>query len=106
VAPQLLTAAPPLRFFDPDPAQFPCLRLALEAAAAGGTMCAVLNGANDTAVQAYLDGHVEFADIPRIISETMEQHRPTAHPTLDDILTVDAWARRTAGERILQCLPR
>jgi 1-deoxy-D-xylulose-5-phosphate reductoisomerase len=106
VAPQPLAAAGPLRFFDPDLEQFPCLRLALEAAAAGGTMSAVLNGANDTAVQAYLEGHIELTDIPRIITETMDQHRPTAHPTLDEILAIDAWARRTAGERILQCSPR
>jgi 1-deoxy-D-xylulose-5-phosphate reductoisomerase len=103
VPPRLDAAAAPLRFFDPDPAQFPCLRLALEAAATGGTMCAALNGANDAAVQAYLDGQVELGEIARIIRDTMDQHRPKAHPTLDDVLAVDAWARRTAGERIVQC---
>jgi len=89
-----------LRFFEPDLEQFPCLRLALEAAAAGGTACTVLNGANETAVRAYLDEQLPFAEIPRIIAETLEQHAPVAHPTLDDVLSADAWARRTAQERM------
>jgi 1-deoxy-D-xylulose-5-phosphate reductoisomerase len=101
-----LTELGELRFFTPDPAQFPCLRLALEAAAAGGTMTAVLNGANDTAVRAYLDGQMAFSDIPRVIAETVEQHQPLAHPTLDDILGADAWARQQAHERIVQWSPR
>jgi 1-deoxy-D-xylulose-5-phosphate reductoisomerase len=101
-----LTELGGLRFFEPDVEQFPCLRLALDAAAAGGTMCAVLNGANDAAVHAYLEGQMEFGDLPRVIAETMEQHRPVAHPTLDEVLDADAWARRTAAERILQCSPR
>jgi 1-deoxy-D-xylulose-5-phosphate reductoisomerase len=103
---QRLTELGGLRFFEPDLEQFPCLRLALEAAATGGTMTAVLNGANDTAVHAYLDGQLEFPDIPRVIAETMEQHRPTAHPALDEVLEADAWARRAAAERILQWSPR
>ena len=101
-----LTELGALNFFNPDPAQFPCLRLALEAAAAGGTMTAALNGANDAAVRAYLEGQMGFADIPRVIAETIEQHRPLAHPTLDDILEADTWARHQAHERIAQCSPR
>ena len=77
-----------------------------EAAAAGGTMTAVLNGANDAAVRAYLEGQMGFGDISRVIAETVEQHRPIAHPTLDDILEADTWARHQAHERILQCSPR
>ena len=91
-----------LHFMAPDLERFPCLRLALEAAAAGGTACAALNGANDTAVQAYLDDQLPFLDIPRVIADTMEQHTPTAHPTLDEILSVDAWARTTAGDLVHQ----
>ena len=101
-----LTGLGGLRFFEPDMEQFPCLRLALDAAAAGGTMCAALNGANDAAVHAYLEGQMEFADIPRVIAETLEQHRPVAHPTLEEVLDADAWPRRAAAERILQCSPR
>lgn len=95
-----------LHFDEPNLAQFPCLRLALSAAAAGGSAPAALNGANDTAVHAYLEDQAAFGDIPRIIAETLEQHEPIAHPTLDEILAVDAWSRKTALEFIHQCSPR
>ena len=91
-----------LRFYEPDVERFPCLRLAQQAARAGGTACVVLNGANDTAVHAYLEGHIAFSDIPRIIADTLEEHTPAAHPTLDEIITVDVWSRRSAKERIHQ----
>lgn len=89
-----------LHFMEPDLARFPCLRLAMEAARIGGSACVVLNGANDTAVQMYLEGDLAFVDIPRIIADTIEQHVPIPHPTLDEIVTVDAWARQRAQELI------
>lgn len=92
-----------LRFYEPDLQRFPCLRLALDAAAAGGSACVVLNGANEVAVQAYLDDHIAFADIPRVIAETLERHSPMPHPTLDDTLHIDTWARTTAQELVHQC---
>ena len=101
-----LTQAGSLQFFEPDLEQFPCLQLALEAAAAGNSLCVALNGANEVAVQAYLDGHLSFAEIPRVIAETLESHTPVTHPSLDDILAVDAWSRTSAQERILQWSPR
>ena len=104
-APLELTQLGALRFYEPDLERFPCLRLAQETAQAGGTACVVLNGANDTAVHAYLDGHIPFAEIPRVIAETLGQHTPAAHPTLDEIVAVDAWARRTAQENIPQWSP-
>ncbi len=91
-----------LRFFEPPLERFPCLRLALEAAAQGESACITLNAANDVAVQAYLDDHIPFTEIPRIIAETLEQHERVTHPTLDEILSLDALARRTAKERIHQ----
>jgi len=91
-----------LRFYEPDLERFPCLQLAQQAAQLGGTACVVLNGANDTAVQAYLEGHIPFAEIPHVIAETLGQHTPTAHPTLDEIVSVDTWSRRTAQEVIHQ----
>lgn len=91
-----------LHFIEPDLERFPCLRLALDAAAAGGSTCAVLNGANDTAVHAYLDDQIPFLEIPRVIADTLEQHTAIAHPTLDDIIREDAWARTTARELIHQ----
>jgi 1-deoxy-D-xylulose-5-phosphate reductoisomerase len=103
-APQSLRLheAGPLRFFEPDLNEFPCLRLALQAAQAGGSACVALNGANDTAVAAYLAGQLAFGDIPRAIAETLEQHRAVPHPTLDEIVAIDAWARHAAQDAILQ----
>ena len=97
-----LTQLGTLRFVEPDVERFPCLRLALEAAAAGGSACVALNGVNDVAVHAYLEDHISFTDIPRVIAETMEQHTPIAHPTLEDILSIDAWSRTTSQELVHQ----
>ena len=91
-----------LRFFEPDLARFPCLRLAMQAASTGGSAPAALNGANDAAVQAYLEDQVAFTEIPRIIADVLEQHTPTAHPMLEEILAVDAWSRKTVQELIHQ----
>jgi 1-deoxy-D-xylulose-5-phosphate reductoisomerase len=101
-----LTELGSLRFMEPDMEQFPCLGLALEAAKAGGSACVALNGANDAAVCAYLEDQMAFVDIPRVVAEVLEQHVPIAHPTLDDILSVDAWSRNAAKELIHQCSPR
>jgi len=107
VAPLALTRLGSLHFIEPDLEQFPCLKLALEAAAAGGSACVALNGANDTAVAAYLEGQAAFGEIPRIIAEVLEQHEPTQHPTLEEILSLDEWARKTAQEIVKrQCLLR
>ncbi|MBI3321010.1 MAG: 1-deoxy-D-xylulose-5-phosphate reductoisomerase [Candidatus Omnitrophica bacterium] len=95
-----LTQGGPLQFFEPDLEQFPCLRLALEAAAVGGTACAVLNAANEAAVRSYLEGQTSLVDIPRIIAEALQRHHPIMHPTLDEIMAVDAWSRATAQELI------
>ena len=95
-----------LHFEAPDQERFPCLRLACEAARTGGTACVALNGANDEVVHAFLDGRLAFGDIPRVIAQILEQHTPVAHPTLDDILAVDAWARRSTQDLLCQCLPR
>jgi len=94
-----------LRFYEPDLERFPCLRLAQQAAQAGGTACVVLNGANDTAVHAYLEGHLAFLEIPRVIAETLDQHTPSAHPTLDEIIAVDEWSRKTAQELLPPPVP-
>ena len=88
----------PLHFKEPDEKRFPCLRLAREAAQAGGTLPAVLNAANEVAVQKFLDGKVSFAGIWRLVEKVMARHRATAKPGLDDILEADAWARTTAEE--------
>ena len=89
-----------LHFVEPDIEAFPCLRLALDAARVGGSMCVALNGANDVVVRAYLEDHVAFMDIPRVIEAVLGQHTPIAHPTLEEILHVDAWSRAVAQQLI------
>jgi 1-deoxy-D-xylulose-5-phosphate reductoisomerase len=98
-----LTQLGALHFYEPDLNRFPCLRLALESARVGGTACVVLNGANDTAVRAYLEEQLALTEIPRVIAQTLERHTPIAHPALDEILEVDRWSRMTAQELVHQC---
>ena len=89
-----------LTFQEPDMARFPCLALALEACRFGKTYPAVLNAADEVAVRAFLNKRVSLGRIPQVVEETMEKHDPVTNPALPDILSVDAWARRTAEERI------
>jgi len=86
-----------LEFHEPDLERFPCLRLALDAARTGGTACAVLSAANDIAVRAFLDQEIGFEHIPQMISRVLEAQTPTQHPTLEDILAADEWAREEAA---------
>ena len=89
-----------LHFAPPDEARFPCLRLAREAARAGGAATAVLNGANEVAVAEFLAGRLSFTGIPRLIETVLGRaDRPDACSTLEDIEAADAWARAAA----LQC---
>ena len=85
-----------LTFFDPDLEKFPCLRLAGEAARAGGSLPIVLNAANETAVAAFLRGELPFRGIPEIIGRTMKKHAILSPSGLEEILAVDTWARREA----------
>ena len=92
-----LLACPPLTFQAPDPENFPCLALAMEAARTGGTATAVLNGANEAAVGRFLAGEIGFGEIPRLVERALEIVPVVPTPTLDDILSADADARRSAG---------
>ena len=88
-----------LTFERPDIEVFPCLRLAYEAAAKGGTLPAVMNGANEQAVEFFLKKQMNFTDIPYTIERVMEAHVNgqgeafLENPDLDDILRCDAWAK-------------
>jgi 1-deoxy-D-xylulose-5-phosphate reductoisomerase len=93
-----LTACEGLTFFPPDLDRFPCLKLALEAARIGGTMPAVLNAANEMAVSFFLTNMIQYQHIPVLIAEIMKQHRQSIPSGLEEILTVDAWARQSAQE--------
>jgi 1-deoxy-D-xylulose-5-phosphate reductoisomerase len=95
-----LTAVGSLTFREPDPARYPCMELAYAAGRAGGTMPAVMNAANEQAVALFLEERVHFLDIPRLIEVVCDRHRADLHPSpgLDDVLAVDAWARRAVLE--------
>ena len=88
-----LTEVKEFHFFKPDMKRFPCLGLGYEAKRRGGTMPAVLNAANEVAVQKFLKGELAFSDISKTIARVMERHRTTQNPSLDRILETDQWAR-------------
>ena len=89
-----------LTFQEPDLNRFPCLKLAFAACKAGGTMPAVLNAANEVAVQAFLDNRIPFSGIPRLVNQAMEEHALDPAAELEAILKADAWARRRTEEEI------
>jgi 1-deoxy-D-xylulose-5-phosphate reductoisomerase len=89
-----------LTFTTPDIRAFPCLPLAYEALKTGGAMPAVMNAANEVAVNAFLNGLVGFNSIPAIIEKTMEGHAALDSPDLEGIITADRWARKRAAEII------
>ncbi|MDH4099983.1 MAG: 1-deoxy-D-xylulose-5-phosphate reductoisomerase [Nitrospirota bacterium] len=89
-----------LTFREPDLDRFPCLRYAYDSLREGGTMPAVLNAANEVAVQAFLDGRAGFMDIPRVIRATMDHHRNTAADSIEGVLNADRWAREEANRQL------
>ncbi|HEX3797192.1 MAG TPA: 1-deoxy-D-xylulose-5-phosphate reductoisomerase [Verrucomicrobiae bacterium] len=86
-----------LTFEDPDVERFPSLNLARRAGEVGGTLPAVLNAANEIAVEAYVNRKITFPQITEIVGRTMDRHALVSHPTLEQILEADAWARQDAG---------
>ena len=89
-----------LTFHAPDTGRFPSLELAREACRQQGTLPAVMNAANEVAVQAFLDRRTGFKDIFRIISDTMACHTCIDNPDLSGIIEADQWARAKAGSLI------
>lgn len=87
-----------LTFQKPDLGKFPCLALAFKACKVGKTMPAVLNAANEIAVNAFLNSKISFIEIARIVSMTMEAHESHSNPNLEDIIRADEWARKEAIE--------
>lgn len=92
-----------LTFFPPDTEKFPCLQLAYDALAGDTGLPATLNAANEVAVHAFLKNQIAFLDIPKVIQETMSAFRQTQLATIEDVLEVDQWARRTATEMLKTC---
>jgi 1-deoxy-D-xylulose-5-phosphate reductoisomerase len=100
-----LAALGQLNFEPPDLVRFPCLRLAYEAAEAGGAACIALNAADEIAVEAFLEGSIAFTSIPRTIEAVLEA-TPSNHPeTIQEVLELDAEARRTAKSVVSGFLP-
>lgn len=94
-----LLSIAPLTFAQPDEAAFPCLRLAKQAAAQGGTACAVLNGANEAAVGLFLQGKIGFYDISDGVCAALEGVEQTQKPDLERILEADRLARNAVFAR-------
>lgn len=89
-----------LTFEEPDMDTFRCLGLAFEALAAGGTMPAAMNGANEAAVALFIAEKIGFCDIPRLIEKVMLAHNVNTSACLDDIIEVDKWARGMVGGNV------
>jgi 1-deoxy-D-xylulose-5-phosphate reductoisomerase len=102
-----LVKAGDLTFREPDHQKYPCMNLAYAAGRAGGSMTAVLNAANEEAVALFLAEKIEFLDIPRCIEKVCDRHRldHTLHPSLEDILQVDQWARQAVRDVARQGIP-
>ncbi len=88
-----LTTIGNLTFEAPDFKRFPCLRLAIDAMEIGKTMPAVLNAANEIAVQAFLEELISYKDIAELIHMVMQNHNPSPLKELQDVLIADRWAR-------------
>ena len=82
-----------LTFEKPKIDKFPCLGLAYRAIKTGGTMPAVLNGANEIAVARFIDREISFTDIPKLIETAMNAYNVKYNYTLDHVLEADKWAR-------------
>jgi 1-deoxy-D-xylulose-5-phosphate reductoisomerase len=87
-----------LDFEAPDLAKFPALGQARRAGETGGTLPAVLNAANEIAVDAFCDRQMSFPGISDVVGQVMDRHQVVEHPTLDEIIEADQWARETARE--------
>src|SRR5580658_9140488 len=85
-----------LTFEEPDIERFPSIELARRAGEIGGTLPAVLNAANEIAVEAFVNRRINFPQISETVRRTMDAHKTVSHPSLDQILEADAWARREA----------
>jgi 1-deoxy-D-xylulose-5-phosphate reductoisomerase len=93
-----LTVLSGLTFFNPDYARFPALKLAYQALESGESMPAVMNAANEVAVEEFLGGRINFTSIPVVIEKTMDLHQPHTLDSIEEVLFVDRWARAMSRE--------
>jgi 1-deoxy-D-xylulose-5-phosphate reductoisomerase len=95
-----LAAIGQLTFEAPDYERFPCLKLAQEVLREGKTYPAVLNAANEIAVQAFLDELISYKEIPETIRRTLDSHKAVSLTCIEDVLAADLWARENARKQI------
>jgi len=95
-----LEAVGKLEFAKPDFSRFPCLRLALEAGRKGGTAPVALSSSNEVAVKAFIDKRISFMGIPQVVRKVVQTHSFRNHPSLNDVLGMDRWARQKAESLI------
>lgn len=95
-----LAAQGSLTFERPDVEAFPSLKYATQAVTIGGTMPAVVNAANEVAVETFLSGHLDFLGIPRVVEHVMARHTPVPAAALEAVLQADAWARAEATRHL------
>jgi len=89
-----------LDFYPPDHKKFPALGLAVSAGQQGGTMPAVMNAANEIAVESFLEGKLGFKEITVMVEKIMGQHRVIDSPSLSEIMAADSWAREACRRNI------
>lgn len=87
-----------LTFEAPDLDKFPCIKLAYDALESGGSTPTVLNVANEQAVYRFLDGRIQFTDIPKVIEKACAVHRWVPEPTLNEILDLELWTTDFVNE--------
>ena len=90
-----------LTFEPPDEEKFPCLNIAYRALEAGGTAPAAMNAANEVAVELFLNRKIKFTEIPELIDRTLQDHKITHKPTIQDYMDADKWARSVTQEKVM-----
>jgi len=91
-----------LTFEKPDLKKFPSLALALDVARIGGTLPAVLNAADEVAVESFLNGRIRFTQVYDVVAEVVADHQSALYSTVEEVLQADQWARERAVEIIGQ----
>lgn len=89
-----------MSFEKPPLDKFPCLKLGYQALKAGGTMPAVMHGADKVAVEAFIEKQIGFTDMPKVIGQTMNSHKPIKNPSLTQIIKAEKWGQEKANELI------
>src|SRR5205807_4441102 len=86
-------------FEPPDFDRFPALQIAFDVASRGGTLGAVMNAANEAAVEAFVAGLIPFGEISRLVGLTIQSHRLKPAPSLDELIEADRWSREQVKSR-------